>query len=328
MRLLIVCVLVVNLLAFSGCSANKAGGARPDYTTQSSPPAAPAERPAAANDSVSPYSGMTKASEGSMQRVKAQTEDSSLTKADNAQAASEAIERKIIRNGKLTIETDSPTSGQSKITSIAESLGGFVITSEFKQGGASASESVIITVRVPATQFNEALEKIRTTGNQVLNENVTGQDVTEEFLDLEARIKTKKALEAQFLEIMKQAKNVSDALEVQTEISNVRTEIERMEGRKRFLQNQASLSTIIITLQTPPPILVSTSTSGFGHSIKQAFAEGIDLAALIVLGLIRLIIVLIPITLFIFLPLGLILKFIVRRLRNNKKSEPIAQPQS
>jgi hypothetical protein len=318
MRFLIACFLVVNLLVFSGCSAGSksAGESRPDYNAKSSIPAAPAASTGAS------------APEASARMIKGQTEDSSLSKADNAQAASEAIERKIIRNGKLTIETDSPTSGQSKITSIAESLGGFVITSEFKQGGTSASESVIITVRVPATQFNEALEKIRTTGNQVLDENVTGQDVTEEFLDLEARIKTKKALEAQFLEIMKQAKNVSDALEVQTEISNVRTEIERMEGRKRFLQNQASLSTITITLKTPPPIIVSTSTSKFGQSIKQAFAEGIDLAALIVLGLIRLIIVLIPIALFIFLPLGLILRFIVRRFRNNKKSEPIAQPQS
>jgi hypothetical protein len=325
MRFLIACFLAIGLFALSGCSAQSTAKMERTASNDSvANPSAPAEQGKAS----SPYSGAVNAQEGRMQPVKAQNEDGSLAKAGTAQAASEAIERKIIRNGKLAIETDSPTGGQSKITTIAESLGGFVITSEFKQGGATSSESVIITVRVPATQFNEALEKIRTTGNRVINENVTGQDVTEEFLDLEARIKTKKALEAQFLEIMKQAKNVTDALEVQTEISNVRTEIERMEGRKRFLQNQASLSTITVTLQTPPPVLISTSTSGFGHSVKQAFAEGIDLAALIVLGLIRLIIVLIPITLFIFLPLGLVLRFIVRRLRSNKKTEPIAQPQS
>jgi hypothetical protein len=264
----------------------------------------------------------------SVRQVKASSEDGSLAKADSSQVASEAVERKIIRNGKLTIETDSPTTAQSKITTIAESLGGFVITSEFKQAGNNARETVTITVRVPAQQFNQALEKIRAAGDQVLNENVSGQDVTEEFLDLEARIKTKKALEAQFLEIMKQAKNVSDALEVQRQIAEVRTEIERMEGRKRFLQNQASLSTITIILQTPTPIIINTSTTGFGHSIKQAFAEGLDLAAAIVLGLIRLIIVLIPITLFILLPFGLLLRFFIRRLRLNKKAEPAAQPQS
>jgi hypothetical protein len=318
MRFLIACFLAVILLGFSGCSVNKSSESRPQAGADSRAPqsaASPALREAASeSESQIAYRG--------------QSDDSSLAKADTAQAASQAIERKIIRNGKLTIESDSPTGGLSKITSIAESLGGFVITSEFKQGGATASETVTITVRVPATQFNEALEKIRTTGNRIINENVTGQDVTEEFLDLEARIKTKKALEAQFLEIMKRAQKVSDALEVQTEIANVRTEIERMEGRKRFLQNQASLSTITITLQTPTPVILATSTKGFGHSVKQAFAEGIDLAANIILGLIQLIIVLIPITLFILLPIGLVLRFILRRLRANKKAEPIAQTQS
>jgi hypothetical protein len=321
MRFLIACFLAVNLLALSGCSesmSNKSARESNSIATSGSAPAnpqAPAPREAFA-ESVAQMGD------------RAQSDDGSLARAGSAQVATEAIERKIIRNGKLTIESDSPTGGLSKITTIAESLGGFVITSEFKQGGPTASETVTITVRVPATQFNEALEKIRTTGDRIINENVTGQDVTEEFLDLEARIKTQKALEAQFLEIMKRAQKVSDALEVQTEIANVRTEIERMEGRKRFLQNQASLSTITITLQTPPPVILATSTTGFGHSIKQAFAEGLDLAANIILGLIRMIIVLIPIALFIFLPIGLVLRFILRRLRANKKAEPVAQTQS
>jgi hypothetical protein len=323
MRLLLGCLLAVNLLAFSGCSENR-----------SAKPAAPMPSQTVSKDeqlasSAEVAAGYVDPNNGSrMRALSAPTEDGSLAKADSAQAASEAIERKIIRNGKLAIEVDSPTAGQSKITSIAESLGGFVITSEFKQGGTTSSETVIITVRVPASQFNEALEKIRTTGNHIINENVTGQDVTEEFLDLEARIKTKKALEAQFLEIMKQAKNVTDALEVQNEISNVRTEIERMEGRKRFLQNQASLSTIMVTLQAPMPVSLTTSTTGFSHSIKQAFADGIDIAASIVLGLIRLIIVMIPIILFILLPIALVLKLALRRLRAGKKAEPVAQTQS
>jgi hypothetical protein len=322
MRLLTACFLAVNLLIFSGCSESRSAKSEPSvsYDSRSAPSQAgqaPAQPQA---DSVE------KSSEQGLTYARVSASGESMPNADSAQSAAQAMERKIIRNGKLTIETDSPTAGQQKITSIVESLGGFVITSDFKQGNASSSETVTITVRVPASQFNEALEKIRKAGDQVLNENVTGQDVTEEFLDLEARIKTKKALEEQFLTIMKQAKNVSDALEVQTEISNVRTEIERMEGRKRFLENQSSLSTIIITLQTPAPI-VTASTSGFGHSIKEAFGDGLDTAASIILGLIRLIIVLIPIALFILLPLGLIARLLVRRLRANKKAEPVAQPQ-
>jgi hypothetical protein len=310
---------------FSGCAQKSAESGAPHSYSNS-------DNQTAANEAAQAPSASITLSKGSAlsdtlaTNIGGRQTQASLDEAAGSDANKQAIERKIVRNGKLTIETDSPTAGQQKITAIVESLNGFVITSDFKQGSASSSEMVTITIRVPAPQFNEALEKIRKAGDRVLNENVTGQDVTEEFLDLEARIKTQKALEAQFLEIMKQAKKVSEALEVQTEISNVRTEIERMEGRKRFLENQSSLSTIVITLPSPAPI-VSASTSGFSHNIKEAFGDGIDTAAAIILGLIRLIIVLIPIALFILLPLGLVTRFIVRRWRANKKDEPVAQAQ-
>ncbi|MBI3653588.1 MAG: DUF4349 domain-containing protein [Acidobacteria bacterium] len=329
MKFLTACLLFVNLLVFSGCSEKNSSSVtqQPNRESNSTPNLAQPEKPSEMSYDKSArgstYAGDSKAP-ASMQPVKAQAPDPSLAKADSAQSATQAIERKIIRNSKLTIETASPTTGQQKITSIAESLGGFVITSDYKQGGANTSETVTITVRVPALQFNEALEKIRQVGDRLVNENVTGQDVTEEFLDLEARIKTKHALEEQFLTIMKQAKNVSDALEVQNEISNVRTEIERMEGRKRYLQNQSELSTITIVLQTSAPIVMA-STRGFTQSIKEAFGDGIDLAMNIIVGLIRLVIVLIPLTLFIFLPLGLIVRLMVRRWRANRKAVPVAE---
>jgi hypothetical protein len=151
--------------------------------------------------------------------------------------------------------------------------------------------------------------------------------VTEEYIDLEARIRTKRALEAQFLEIMKQAHKISDALEVQSQLADVRTEIERLEGRRRFLENQSALSTITITLQTPAPVVVATTT-GFFHSVKQAFGDSIDLAAGIVLGLIRTAVVLLPIALLIVLPGALMLRFFSRRYGWFKKQpSPIPQPE-
>src|SRR5262249_6986067 len=149
-------------------------------------------------------------------------------------------------NGELALETESPTDGLRKISAIAESFGGFVVKSDFKQGGsnqANPTQTVTAVVRVPAPQFNAAYEQIRSLGSHIIEQNTSGQDVTEEYLDLEARIRAKQALEAQFLEIMKQAHKVSDALEVQNQLSEVRTEIERLEGRRRFLENQSALST-------------------------------------------------------------------------------------
>jgi hypothetical protein len=246
-------------------------------------------------------------------------QDVSLNQADAANTASQAIERKIIRNANLTVEVTSPADNQRKITSIAESHQGFVVTSEATQSTtddkAKPEVTINLVVRVPAAQFNQAMEEIRATATRVLQEKITGQDVTEEFIDLEARVKNQRALEAQFLEIMKRAGKVEDALEVQRQLADVRTEIEKLEGRKRFLENQASLSTISVTLQSATQIV---NAAGFWYSIRSAFSDGVDVAAAIVLFLIRFVIAVLPVLIFIVLPIGLITRFVVKRVRRNR----------
>jgi len=253
----------------------------------------------------------------------------SLEEAATVQAATFAADRKIIRNCDLTLETDSPSDGLRMITSIAEQHGGFVVTSEFKHndGGSQTkpTQTVTVVARVPASQFNSALERIRSAGNRVVQEKVSGQDVSEEYLDLEARIRTKKALEAQFLEIMKQARKVSDALEVQSQLADVRTEIERFEGRRRFLENQSALSTITVTLQMPQPIIAAT-TSGFGSSIKHSFGDAVDVAASIILFLIQAVIVLAPIAVLLGLPAWMVWRTLRRRVTARRAVEPSPVP--
>lgn len=245
----------------------------------------------------------------------------SLEQADAANTASQAVDRKIIRNASLTLEVASPSDVQPKIVSIAEAHQGFVVTSEATQRTADDRTKPEITVnlivRVPASQFNQVLEEVRAVGTRRLQEKVTGQDVTEEFMDLEARIKNQKALELQFLEIMKRAGKVEDALSVQTQLAGVRTEIEKLEGRRRFLENQASLSTINITLQPPTQIVNAT---GFWYSVRTAFSDGVDVAAEIILFLIRVIIALTPILVLVVLPLALLAKLGIRMVRRRRGS--------
>src|SRR5215471_956782 len=243
----------------------------------------------------------------------------SLQDADAANLASQAFDRKIIRNANLTVEVSSPGDSQRKVVSIAESHQGFVVTSESTQRPSEDRNKPEITinlvVRVPAAQFNSVMEEIRAVGARVVQEKVTGQDVTEEFMDLEARIKNQKALESQFLEIMKRAGKVDDALSVQRELAEVRTEIEKLEGRRRFIENQSSLSTINVTLQPPTKIV---NTTGFWYSVRSAFSDGVDVAAGIVLFLIRAVIAILPIILFVVLPLALIAKLGLRVVRRRR----------
>src|SRR5205085_5791532 len=113
---------------------------------------------------------------------------------------------------------------------------------------------------------------------------------------------------------------VPDAITVERELANVRTEIEKIEGRRRFLENQTSLSTISVTLQPPSPFV---STTGFFHSAAAAFGEGVDIAAAITLILIRVVLALIPLAVFFGVPFYFLWRYVARRAR---RRAPVAAP--
>jgi len=253
----------------------------------------------------------------------------SLNEVDKAEVTAEAADRKIIRNADITIEVPSTTDAQHRVTSIAEAHGGFVVTSEAKQresnDPAQRTLDIKLVVRVPSNQFGSAFDEIRKLAGNTPAEQVTSQDVTEDFIDLEARIKTQKALEVQFLEIMRQAHKIEDALEVQRQIADVRTEIEKLEGRKRFLENRSSLSTINVNIQTPKPVITITQT-GFSQSLREAVSDSVTLASDMVLFAARFLIMTVPVFLFVLLPMGLVGRYLVRRAKRMRLAQALATP--
>ena len=247
----------------------------------------------------------------------------------NDEVVSALTERKIIRNADITIEVPSTPEAQHRVTSIAEAHGGFVVTSESRQrDNIDPSQRTLdfkLIVRIPSNNFGAALDEIRKLASNVSEEKTTGEDVTEEFIDLEARVKTQKALELQFLEIMRQATKVADALEVQRQLADVRTEIEKLEGRKHFLENRSSLATITVNIQAPKPAIATTPT-GFRHSLSEAFSDSIDLASGLVLFFIRLAILMVPVLLFLGLPAVLVVRYAMRRMKRVRLAQQLATP--
>lgn len=258
----------------------------------------------------------------------AQLQKVSLSDVDKAESTAEAVDRKIVRNADITVEVASPTEIQQRVTTIAESHGGFVVTSEAKQreniDPAKRSVDIKLVVRIPATQFGSTLEEIKTLAGNIPEAHVTGQDVTEDFIDLEARIKTQKALELQFLQIMKDAREVADALEVQRQIAEVRTDIEKLEGRKRFLENRSSLSTITVNIQAPK--VVTVSTTGFRSSLRDAVSDSLEVASEMIVFFVRFVIVMLPVLVFVVLPSGFILRYLMRRAKRMRLAEALATP--
>lgn len=322
MRHYLMLALALATFALAGCSGGR------EQTATSSAELPPSGDSAAKSQAPSD----ARAVGGGGGNAQAAVQDVSLQQADASQAQPVPTERKIIRDATLTLEVDEPVKAAERINSIAESHGGFVISSESRHvsGGRKGKSYEVFTVqfRVPAAQFDAALKDVRATAGEVTAEKVSGKDVTEEYIDLEARLRTQRALEAQLLDIMKTANEVSDAISVQRELMTVRTDIERIEGRKRFLETQSSLSTINVTLQPPAPLV---ATTGFFHSVAEALGDGVDIAANITLFLIRALLALLPVFLFLVLPAYFILRYLLRRMsrrgRPNAAAVPVAPPQ-
>ena len=311
MRLLKTLALMLALALLAGCARAGVENA-PGPTTQSATaPASGASQGGGDNDAT------MKAV--SLERTEDPASPQPVPPGQNAAP----VERKIIRNAALTLEVEQPSKAMQRVATIAESRGGFVVTSDSRQqtaaNGERPYEVITVELRVPAGQFDAALADIRAAAGTVTAQKITGKDVTEEYIDLEARLRTQRALEDQLLQIMKGAHEVSDAISVQKELTNVRTEIERVEGRRRFLENQASLSTISVTLQPPATFI---GTKGFFSGLGAAFRDGVGFAADITLFFIRFLLALVPLVIFLGIPAFFLLRYLARRVR----ARPVPAP--
>jgi len=223
--------------------------------------------------------------------------------------------RRIIRTGELSVETDTPEVAASKLAALADAKGGFVTSSETSRWNDSdGAETVSTTVvfRVPVRAFDDVLAVVRALGTRVSNEKVTGQDVTEEYVDVEARVRAQRAVEEQYLGVLREAKTIPDILAVEQKLGEVRTEIERAEGRRRFVESQTSLSTITVHVARHLAA-IDTSGPGFGRSVRQALHDSVVVAIAIVNGAIRTAGVLLPVGVLVGVPVWLLVRFWWRR---------------
>jgi hypothetical protein len=230
-------------------------------------------------------------------------------------------ERRIARKAALTLQVGSPSDAQRTASRIVEAHGGYVASSDRStEAGSRGASSATLVLRVPAAKFSAVLSELRRLGQGAGTEQVSSEDVTEEFIDLEARIKNQRALEERFLAILRTATKVEEALQVEREVAAVRTEIDRMEGRRRFLERETELSTITLTFAALEP-LVRSSFADFGRAFERAYGDAFNVGAGIVTASIRLAGVLAPVLVLFGLPALLVLRVLLKR---HRKAAPLA----
>ena len=156
-------------------------------------------------------------------------------------------ERMIVRTGNMQLVVEDVLDAIDRITGLAESFDGYVVSSSSWREGERLRGT--ITIRVPAKHFADAMRSINELAVEVTSQNTSSKDVTEEYVDLSAKLQNLEATEQQLLRIMEKAEKVEDILAVQKELSRTREEIERTKGRMQYLERTSETSLIEVYLE-------------------------------------------------------------------------------
>jgi hypothetical protein len=217
--------------------------------------------------------------------------------------------RVIIYTGNISLVIKDTRESVQMITALATEQGGYVSNANIYQSNEVPRGS--ITIRVPAEKYEETLTRLRAMAVRVESENTGTEDVTEEFVDLEARKTnlehTETALQ-KLLDDRQQLGRTSDILEVHRELTNIRGQIEQIEGRMRYLANQAALSTITVEL-TPDVLYQPVSVAGWEPQgvAKEALQALVAALQGLVNLLIWLVILVLPLLVIALLPLVVVI---------------------
>jgi hypothetical protein len=175
-----------------------------------------------------------------------------------------SFERMIVRTGDLHLVVEDVAMTLEQITQLAETYDGYVVSSNSWQDGDRMVGS--ISIRVDAIYFDSAIQALRGMAVEVERESTSGQDVTEEYVDLGARLSNLEASEAQLLDLMKQAGTVEEILEVQREVTSTREEIEQIKGRMQYLEQSSATSLIQVQLEHS---MLSVDFQAYTRAVKE-----------------------------------------------------------
>ncbi|MGH7674529.1 MAG: DUF4349 domain-containing protein, partial [Gemmatimonadales bacterium] len=190
----------------------------------------------------------------------------------------------IIRTGRAAIEVDSLETAVALLRELAARLGGHVANTSM-QTGAGQLRTATLELKIPSARFADALDALRPIG-KLESVDVQAEDVGEEYVDVEARVANSRRLEQRLITILAtRTGKLQDVLEVEQALARVREEIERYEGRLRYLRSRLALSTLTVTVHEPVPVVGRVGSSVMGEAFKQAWRNFVGLLALLIQSL-------------------------------------------
>jgi hypothetical protein len=215
--------------------------------------------------------------------------DSSAQLASNANESAMA-NRAVVRSANLVIRVANVQQIESKVAGIMEQAGGYVEASQ-SNGFETANPMVTMTLRTPAKRFQGTLSELEALG-KLRTKEISSEDVTEQIIDLDARMKTLRAQEDSFRAMLSQSRKMADTLAISKELTDVRTQIETLAAQRKAKADMAALSTIVVSFVNESRGMAATSdpdwakeawnmsTSALGEAGRGLGALGISVVVL------------------------------------------------
>jgi len=185
----------------------------------------------------------------------------------------EVINKKIIKDGRLGLQVDNLESAKQKIDSLVKSAGGYYANENLKNSDNQSGYELVI--RIPVVNFERFVGSAEKGSSKILYKEIQARDVTEEFVDLNTRINSKRNSLARYNEIMKKANSVKDIIEIEESIRVLQEEIESTQGRLRYLNDCVDFSTLNMTLSTQKDFTFKpVKRDSFWEKLKESIADG------------------------------------------------------
>lgn len=225
------------------------------------------------------------------------------TETEEDAGGDDLVERKLIKEGFVEFRTENMELVKEKVAKSVSKYKAYVSNDQLYKTSNRFSNTIVI--RVPSPQFDSLLNDVTAGVEKVDRKEINVKDVTEEFLDVEARVKTKKELEARYLALLTKANSISEILEIEKQIESLRSEIESVEGRLKYLESKVSFSTLTLTFYVE-----TMQETVFSSEFGQAFANGWQNMIWFLVALT---------SVWPFLLITLVLFFVVWRIRKSRK---------
>jgi len=244
-------LIVIALTVLTAC-----GVAAPEEPAALVEPGLPAEENRAEPADELGYAGAGESEKSAAPMPTAGDAYQTLPDVENAPRQAASVDRKIIKNAEVNVLVEDSDIAIDRLTQVVGDAGGYIVSSRVWYQAHDDGENykyASITLGIPVDQFEVTMRRVRGLALRVLDENASGEDVTDQFVDLQSRLSNLEATQARIQSFLEDAKTVDEALRINQELAQIEAQIEEVKGRMNYLSDRSAFSTITVIIAPELP---------------------------------------------------------------------------